>query len=103
MAYSLQVLYPIGPETTFDYDYYLQRHMILVEQVMGPHASSIQATKGLASGPDNPPEFYAIATLIFDTTEKLEAAVAASGPVTADIPNYTNTKAHMLLGEVLVT
>ncbi|QDG78462.1 EthD family reductase [Labrenzia sp. PHM005] len=101
MAVSLQVLYPVGPETRFDYDYYAKTHMALVAEHMGPHAVSVQAVKGLAGGPDTPPEFYAVATMIFENQEKLQAASAAAGPVTADIPNYTNTKPQLLIGEVI--
>ncbi|MGS4884734.1 EthD family reductase [Roseibium sp. MB-4] len=101
MAFSLQVLYPIRPDTTFDFAYYAEKHMALVAEHMGPHASQVQATKGMAGGPDAPPEFYAIATMVFETKGQLEAALAAAGPVTADIPNYTNTRPQLLIGEVI--
>lgn len=101
MAVSLQILYPVAPDTTFDYDYYATKHMALVGELMGPHASAVQASKGVAGGPDAPPEYYAIATMIFDTKDKMKAAMAAAGPVSADIPNYTNTKPQMLIGEVI--
>jgi uncharacterized protein (TIGR02118 family) len=101
MAFSLQVLYPVRPDTTFDYGYYAEKHMALVAEHMGPHASQVQATKGMAGGPDAPPEFYAVATMVFETKGQLEAALAAAGPVTADIPNYTNTRPQLLIGEVI--
>ena len=51
MAVSLQVLYPVGEGTTFDYDYYLGQHMAIVGDVMGEHIESTLVTKGLAGGP----------------------------------------------------
>lgn len=101
MAVSLQVLYPVAPGTSFDYDYYAETHMALVAKHMAPFAVSVQAVKGLAGGPDAPPEFYAVATMLFESQEKLQAAMAGAGPVTADIPNYTNTKPQLLVGEVI--
>ncbi|MTI45496.1 uncharacterized protein (TIGR02118 family) [Roseibium hamelinense] len=101
MAVSLQVLYPVGADTTFDYDYYTSTHMGLVEQHMGPFMTSVQACKGLSGGPDTPPEFYAIFTAVFEDQEKFSEAMAAAAPVLADIPNYTNTKPQMLIGEVI--
>ncbi|WP_422375494.1 EthD family reductase [Roseibium sp.] len=101
MAVSLQVLYPILPDTTFDHDYYSATHMPLVNEHMGPFLLMVQASKGVAGGPDTPPDFYAIATMVFENQEKLSLAMQAAGPVLEDIPNYTNTKPQILIGEVI--
>ncbi len=102
MPVSMQVAYPVGDNTRFDYDYYLSTHMALVNEQMGPHLQSAQATKGLAGGgPDTPPPFYAIATLVFPNQEEMDAAMAKAGPVVGDIPNFTNTQPQMLIGEVV--
>lgn len=102
MAIALQVVYPIGDDTHFDYDYYNDTHFKLVMEHMGPHHDSVLVTKGLAGGPDTPPPYYAIFTITFKDQTALDAALAASAPVLADIPNYTNTKPSMLIGEVVV-
>jgi len=57
MPVSMQVVYPIGDDTHFDYDYYLSTHMGLVAEHFGPHMTSAQATKGLAGGPNVPRRF----------------------------------------------
>ncbi len=101
MALTLQVIYPITDETTFDYDYYTGTHLPLVGQHMGEHIESTLVTKGLAGGPDAPPESYAVATIKFAGKGAMDAAMAASGPVVADIPNFTNTKPQILIGEVI--
>ena len=101
MALSLQVIYPIGDSTHFDYDYYLGTHMPLVGEHMGPHIESTLVTKGLAGGPDAPPQSYAIATITFADKNALDSALAAAGPVLADIPEFTNTQPQMLIGEVI--
>lgn len=101
MAMSLQVVYPISDGTSFDYDYYFGTHLNLVGQIMGQHIDSTIVTKGLAGGPDTPPGSYAIATILFRDQSALDAALAASGPVLADIPKFTNTQPQMLIGEVV--
>ena len=101
MAVSLQVLYPALPDTTFDHDYYRSTHMPLVQEHLGKHLLAVQASRGLASGPETPPDFYAVATMVFDSLDTLETAMAEAGPVLADIPNYTNTRPQMLIGETL--
>lgn len=101
MALTLQVIYPITDSSHFDFDYYLGTHMPLVGEHMGPHIESTLVTKGLAGGPDAPPESYAVATIVFADQDSLNAAMAAAGPVIADIPKFTNTKPQMLIGEVI--
>ena len=101
MALSLQVIYPIKDDTQFDMDYYKGKHFELVDQHMGPHIASALVTRGLAGGPDVPPPYYAVATFTFADKVALDAAMAAAGPVIADIANFTNTTPKMLVGEVL--
>jgi hypothetical protein len=54
MSLSLQVLYPIGEGTNFDYEYYFNNHMLIVGDTMGEHIQSTLVTKGVAGGPDIP-------------------------------------------------
>jgi len=101
MALSLQVIYPVGDGTTFDHDYYATNHMAIVNEHMGPHIDHVTISKGLAGGPDTPPGFHAIATMIFADQGGLDAALAAAGPALKDIPNFTNSQPQMLVGEVI--
>lgn len=101
MAMSLQVIYPIGDGTTFDYDYYASTHMELVGQHMGAHIEKAVVTKGLAGGPDTPPSIHAIATIVFADQDAMNSAMGAAGPVMADIPNFTNVQPTILVGEVI--
>lgn len=101
MPLSLQVIYPIADGTHFDWDHYLGAHDALVAEYMGPYLSSTQVTKGVSDGPDAPPSIYAVFTAIFPDQPARDAALKASGPVLADIPNFTNTTPQMLFGEVM--
>lgn len=101
MAVTLQVMYPTTEGTKFDFEYYLGTHMKLVAEHIGPFLQSTLVTRGLAGGPDTPPGLYAVATMVFADQQKMDAAMAVSGPVLADIPNFTDTKPQMLVGEVV--
>jgi uncharacterized protein (TIGR02118 family) len=81
--------------------YYLNQHMAIVGEHMGPHIGSTLVTKGLAGGPDTPPGFHAIASIVFADQAAMDAAMAASGPVIADIANFTTSKPQLLIGEVI--
>lgn len=101
MSVSLQVIYPVGDDTHFDYEYYIGEHMRLVSEHMGPHIQNTLVTKGLAGGPDTPAGFYAVASIIFADNDAMNAAMASAGPVLADLPNFTNVRPAMLIGEVI--
>jgi len=101
MSASLQVSYPIGADTHFDYEYYLATHMPLVAEHMGAFIKQTLVTKGLAGGPDVPPGEYAIATMTFADGDALNGALAVAGPVLADIQNFTNVQPKMLIGQVI--
>jgi uncharacterized protein (TIGR02118 family) len=101
MSVSLQVIYPITADSTFNFDYYLSTHMDLVGEHMGPHIERTVVTKGLAGGPDTPPGFHAIATILFRDQTAMDAALAAAPPVMADIPNFTNSQPQILIGDVV--
>jgi uncharacterized protein (TIGR02118 family) len=101
MTLSLQVIYPITETTHFDYDYYLQTHMLMVGEHMGAHIQDTLVTKGLAREPDAPPQSYAVATMTFADQSEMDAALSAAGPVLEDTPNFTNTQPQMLIGEVV--
>ena len=45
MSISLQVIYPIGDDTSFDYEYYLNTHMPLVGEHTGPHIPNFTKTQ----------------------------------------------------------
>jgi uncharacterized protein (TIGR02118 family) len=101
MAVSVQVLYPVGDDTTFDYNYYSTKHMDIVSSCMGPHIDTVVVTKGIAGGPDTPPAYHAIATIVCKDQTALDAMLAASDPAMADIPNFTNVQPQLLIGEVI--
>lgn len=101
MPVSLQVLYPTDGGTTFNHDYYLDTHMKLVGEHMGAHIQSTLVTRGVAGGPDTPAGYHAVATMVFADQAAMDAALAASAPVMADIPQFTNSKPQILIGAVV--
>ena len=101
MAVSLQVIYPVSDGSTFDHAYYADTHMPLVQEHMGPHIDRVLVTKGLAGGPDQPAGFHAVATIVFADQAAMGAAMKASGPVMADVANFTNIQPQVLIGEVI--
>ncbi|MGO1120926.1 EthD family reductase [Rhodovibrionaceae bacterium A322] len=100
MGYSLQVLYPVTSDSTFDYDYYTTKHMDIVGTAIGPQIEKTVIIKG-GAGPDGKQSHHAIATIVFADKANFEAAMASIGPAAQDIPNFYNGQPQMVFGEVI--
>lgn len=96
MAVSMQVAYPRAEGTTFDFEYYLDKHFALLGEHFGPHIQSTLVTRGADDAP-----YHAIATLVFADAAAREAALAKAAPVVGDIPNFTNSAAQIQMGDVV--
>jgi uncharacterized protein (TIGR02118 family) len=100
---SVVVLYPNKAGSKFDLDYYVQRHLPLVRDRLGPMGMrSLTYTLERAMDPKAPPQPYRLAAeLRFDDMESMARALEAHGPETqADIPNFTDVAPVILIGEV---
>jgi uncharacterized protein (TIGR02118 family) len=98
------VSYPNQPGSRFDLDYYLTKHMPMVDQKFGPFGlSSATADQGIAGGtPGSSAQYQMQAMLMFPTIEQMQAAMAAAGAeVMADISNFTDIRAEIQINRVL--
>jgi uncharacterized protein (TIGR02118 family) len=98
----VSVLYPNGPGGKFDMDYYLRKHMPMVQERLGSPLRRMAVEQGLAGGASGePPPFLAVGHLHFDSLEVFQTAFGAhAGPILADVPNYTNTQPVIQISEV---
>jgi uncharacterized protein (TIGR02118 family) len=99
---KVSVLYPNGPGSKFDLDYYCRRHMPMVQQRLGAPLQRIAVEHGIAGGtPGSPPPFLASGHLYFESLEAFQSAFAPhAGAIMADVPNYTNTVPVIQISEV---
>lgn len=91
----LSVLYPETDGATFDHDYYRDTHVPLAMKTWG--LESAQIDKGVA-GP-----YVAAAHFLFESTEALQAAMAADGTaaVINDVANCTTIVPVQQISEVV--
>ena len=99
---KVTILYPNGDGKTFDMDYYSNKHMPMVANLLGDSLKLLAIDKGIAGRtPDEPIPFLAIGYLYFD---KLSAYQNSFGPnaekIINDIPNYTNIQPVVQISEV---
>lgn len=92
---TLSVLYPRQPGTSFDYDYYQQKHLPLVTERWadaGLVGGEALLGKAAADGSESP--FFAIGMIHFESADALNAALAGehAEELIGDIGNFTDTQ-----------
>jgi uncharacterized protein (TIGR02118 family) len=89
---KVSVFYPNEEGKKFDMEYYLKKHMPMVNEKSAGACRRMEIDQGLAGGaPGSPPAYAAIGHLYFDSVEAFQTAIMPHmGEIAADIPNYTN-------------
>jgi uncharacterized protein (TIGR02118 family) len=98
----VNVLYPNNPGSTFDMNYYLSKHMPMVQQKMGAALKGMTVDQGLNGGlPGTEAAQRVIASLLFDSVEAFEHAFTPhTAEIMGDIPRYTNIAPVIQVSEV---
>ena len=99
---KVSVLYPNTAGCRFDMNYYLNRHMPMVQQKLGSACKRMAVEEGVAGGaPGAPATYIAMGHLYFDSTDAFETAFAPHAQaIMGDIPNYTNIQPTIQISEV---
>jgi uncharacterized protein (TIGR02118 family) len=93
---KVSVLYPASEGSTFDMDYYKDKHREIVERVLGPVEFSCE--EGLPGQP-----FMATGHLVYASAEVMQEAMAGpdAGEAMADVANFTNITPQMQIGTII--
>ncbi len=97
------VMYPKQEGGNFDYDYYLNKHMVLVKERWGDALRGCEVHKGISGAGGSEETYVTVASLKFDNVPAFEAALAAhAGEIMGDIPNFTNIDPVIQIEEQLM-
>jgi uncharacterized protein (TIGR02118 family) len=94
-VFKVSVLYPKSEDSTFDMDYYREKHMAILNRVMKPDRVELER------GVDGP--YIAVGHFYFSSKEALDAGMGGPdiGEAMADVPNYTNTQPQLQVSEIV--
>jgi uncharacterized protein (TIGR02118 family) len=93
------VLYPNKDGAHFDFDYYMQKHIPMVEGLTG---NRIEVRRGLSSASGATAPFVCVATIQVNSLDEFQAVFAKHGAaIMADIPKYTDIEPFVQFDEVL--
>ena len=100
---KVTILYPNGEGKTFDMDYYTNKHMPMVAELLGDSLKLLEIDKGISGRtPDDEIPYLAIGYLYFDQLSAYQNSFGSvAGQIVGDIPNYTNTQPVLQISEVL--
>ncbi|KAA6465107.1 EthD family reductase [Acidobacteria bacterium AB60] len=97
------VMYPRSEGSTFDFDYYLAKHIPLAKARFGECGmTDVRLFRGEGTLDGTAPAYALIAELFFPSVKHVQDAMARHrAEVIADIPNYTNVQPVVQLCETL--
>ena len=101
---KVSVLYPKTADSSFDIDYYCNRHMPMVKEKLGAALKAMSVDHGLAGGaPGSSPAYAAMGHLHFDSVEAFQVAFGLHAKaIMGDIPNYTSVQPVVQISEIKI-
>jgi uncharacterized protein (TIGR02118 family) len=100
---SVVSVYADRPGARFDMDYFLNRHLPLVQRLLGDHGLlSLRVVEGKATLDGGPGPYRIVSELTFASPEAFGEAMSAHGAaLAADTANYTDLEPAIQFSEVL--
>jgi len=101
---KVSIMYPNGPGTRFDHDYYRNQHLPLIQRRMGAGLKYYAIDRGLTGATaDAPAPYVAMCHLLCDSIEVYQSSFGPhAGEIRADIPRFTNVTPVRQICEVVV-
>ena len=96
------VLYPNEPGKKFDMDYYLNKHMPMVNDTLGDLGLvRTEVDKGIGGmEPGSLPPYVAIAYMYFDDMDSLQKSMVNAQEMMSDLPNFTDIQPQAQISEI---
>ncbi|MBT9243000.1 MULTISPECIES: EthD family reductase [Vibrio] len=95
------VLYPNKDDVIFDFDYYCNKHVPMIGELLGEAVKGATVDAGVASVvPGEAAPYVAISTISFESLESFQTAFGPNAEkIKTDVPNFTNTAPTIQLCE----
>lgn len=96
------VLYPNETGKKFDMDYYLNKHVPMVNNTLGNLGLvRTEVDKGIAGmEPGSPPPYVAIGYMYFEDMDAVQRCMTKADELMSDLPNFTDIQLQMQISEI---
>jgi len=100
---KVSVLYPNGEGKHFDMDYYVNKHIPLVGELLGDTLKAATVEKGLGGAePGSIAPYAGMGNMYFDTVEDFGKSFGPNADkIMGDLPNFTNIEPIVQISEVM--
>ncbi len=92
------ILYPRSEGSTFDIDYYVSKHMAIVQKELGDKLKGCGVDEGIAG--DNPQPYHCVGYLMFDSVDDFFTGMAGATETRNDMGNFTDCTPQLQISEV---
>ena len=99
---KVSVMYPSAGGATFDMEYYLNKHVPMVKNLLGSELRGFHVDRGLAGGePGSTAMYSGMAHLLFDSVEAFQTSFGPHAEqILGDAPNYTTAQPAIQISEI---
>jgi len=101
---KVSVFYPNEEGKKFDMEYYLNKHIPMIQQKLGAACKRVAVEQGLGGAePGSRVTYIGMGHLYFDSVEAFQAAFGPHAKaIMGDIPNYTDIQPTIQISEVKI-
>ncbi|KAF5535255.1 ethyl tert-butyl ether degradation [Fusarium phyllophilum] len=104
MTLTVTVLFPNVPDAKYDFNYYVSKHMPLIQERWGKYGVKSWSATQFTNGLDDSPSPYAFGSIV-EWEDQNQVKIAFAGPevveIMGDVSNFSNKDAVFLLGKVM--
>jgi uncharacterized protein (TIGR02118 family) len=98
----ITVLYPNNPGVRFDFDYYLNHHVVLIKRLYGEGIERIELRRGTATPDGAPVPYVAVISIWIGSQQAFDEAATKHAPaLIADVPNFTDSVPRIQIDEIV--
>lgn len=100
---KVSVLYPAAEGARFDMDYYVDRHVAMIAELLGAALLDVEIDQGLAgAAPGSPPPFVAAVHMYFESMASFQTAFAPHAKaIRKDVSAYTDIRPQTQIATVV--
>ncbi len=101
---KVSVLYPNAEGNQFDMDYYCNKHIPLVKELLGDALKGATVEKGLGgAAPKSPATYIAMGNMYYNSIKEFQVAFGPHAKqIMGDLPNFTNIEPIIQISEVML-
>jgi uncharacterized protein (TIGR02118 family) len=102
--FKMTVFYPNDEGKKFDMEYYCNKHIPLVHELLGDVCKGVAVDQGLeGSEPGAPPTYIVMTHIYYDSAEAFQSAFEPHAETfMEDMPNYTDIECEFQVSEVKI-